>query len=436
MGEIKGKVLIVEDDQIIAILLNDLLVNNSYEVSDIFATGEDVIDYLKQQTSMPDVILMDIRLEGKLDGVQTAMILKDEKLKIPVIYITSNTEDEYIQKAKETRPIAFLKKPIDSEQLMATLEVSMFGSSELQKELTTLHKNNEMNQMQIDELLQTQQHLVTATWRERTLKEELQKSKLIIEEQNKKILDSINYAKRIQRAIIPRDQELANALGEYFMFYNPKDVVSGDFPWLYEKDGYIYIAVVDCTGHGVPGAMMSLVSFLLLNAIAGNNHLQTPGEILNALHYNVVKTLRQDEEWNKAADGMDIAMCRIKFENGEIYYSGAHRPLYHFSNGEITQYKGDKYPIGGTQYKGQNKFSDVNFIAKPSDSVYFFSDGLPDQFGGERKMKFGSKRVRDLIVEHGNKSMKEQQKIFSETFNDWAKDEEQIDDVLLIAKRF
>lgn len=432
----KTKVVIVEDDKVIAILLKELLVSYGYQVLDVFVSGEDVINYLKQQKVMPDVVLMDIRLDGVLDGVQTALTLIDENIEVPIIYVTSNTDNEYIQRAKATRPIAFVKKPFDSEQLIAALELSMHGASESKKELSNLLKNNELHEMQIDELLQTQQHLVTATWRERTLKEELQKSKLIIEEQNKKILDSINYAKRIQKAIIPRDQELEKALGDYFMFYNPKDVVSGDFPWLYEKDGYIYIAVVDCTGHGVPGAMMSLVSFLLLNAIAGNDHLQTPGEILNALHFNVVKTLRQDESWNKAADGMDVAMCRIKVKTGEIFYSGAHRPLYRLTKGEIIQYKGDKYPIGGTQYKGENKFSDINFVANPGDSVYFFSDGLPDQFGGKRKMKFGSKRVRDLILEHGNKSMKEQQKIFSNTFNDWAKGEKQIDDVLLIAKRF
>lgn len=432
----KTKVVIVEDEQVIAIHLSDLLEEKGYEVTEIFISGEDVIDYLKKTEAYPDVVLMDIRLQGKLDGVETVLKMKSEGVAVPIIYITSNTDKDYINKAKETRPIAFLKKPFDSEQLTATLEVSMHRSTEQLKEIGTLLRSNEMSQMQIDELLQTQQHLVTATWRERTLKEELQKSKEIIEEQNKKIMDSINYAKRIQRAIIPREQELEQALGDYFMFYNPKDVVSGDFPWLYEKDGYIYIAVVDCTGHGVPGAMMSLVSFLLLNSIAGNETLQTPGQILTKLHHDVVKTLRQDEEWNKAADGMDVAMCRIKIDTGEIYYSGAHRPLYHLVNGEIIQYKGDKFPIGGMQYKGENKFNDIDFIAKPGESVYFFSDGLPDQFGGKRKMKFGSKRVRELIIEHGDKPMYEQRKLFSDSFKAWSQDEKQIDDVLLIAKRF
>ena len=262
------------------------------------------------------------------------------------------------------------------------------------------------------------------------------RQELIIQETNRKITDSINYAKRIQNAIIPMRHEIANDIHNFFLFYKPKDVVSGDFPWYFKKGNLIYFAAVDCTGHGVPGAMMSLIGYLLLNDIVDDIVDLTPSEILDELNNGVVRTLKQNQEGNSAVDGMDVAFCRIDLQSMELQYSGAHRPLYFVRNGELIQYKGDKYAIGGRQYKGEEKFTNHIIKIEKNDSIFFFSDGLPDQFGGPENFKFGPKRIRDLIEENVNKSMPEIEQIFENEFENWKGNEPQFDDVLMIGIRF
>lgn len=252
---------------------------------------------------------------------------------------------------------------------------------------------------------------------------------------NRDIQDSINYALRIQKALIPESSEVCEHLPESFMFYEPKDVVSGDFPWFYKKDNYIYFAAVDCTGHGVPGAMMSIIGCLLLNDLANNEKAVEPGEMLNQLHKSVVETLKQEENARGVADGMDLALCRIDLTSNEVHYAGAHRPLYHLNmSGELTQYKGCPYPIGGSQYKGKNHYKNQIIKVNKGDSIYFFSDGLPDQFGGENQRKFGPKRIRDLILEIEN--FAEMRNTFHKAYLDWKGEGKQIDDILLIGVKF
>ena len=253
-----------------------------------------------------------------------------------------------------------------------------------------------------------------------------------VKSKNKDISDSINYAKRIQQALIPKQKVVNEHLSNSFMFYEPKDVVSGDFPWFYKKGDYAYLAAVDCTGHGVPGAMMSVIGHLLLNDIINNDGFLTPSEVLNKLHSAVVETLKQDSE-DGIADGMDLAMCRIDLKTNEVLYSGAHRPLYLLRNKEIEQFKGDKYPIGGVQYNGKNSFSDHKINPKEGESIFFFSDGLPDQFNVEDR-KFGPKRIRNIISEMDN--FEEMENKFRSSYFDWKGDVSQTDDILLIGIKF
>ena len=262
------------------------------------------------------------------------------------------------------------------------------------------------------------------------------KQEILIQDTNKKITDSINYARRIQNAIIPMEEELKKEFEDFMMFYVPKDVVSGDFPWYYKRDGYIYIAAVDCTGHGVPGAMMSLIGYLLLNDIVNGEELLEPSEVLLRLHRGVVQTLKQDVEGNNTSDGMDVALCRISLEEGEVQYSGAHRPLYLLRNNEIEQYKGSPFPIGGMQYRGRNKYKNKSFNFEKGDKIYFFSDGLPDQFAENGEDKYSPQRIRDMVIEHQDKSMKELENIFNEDLKNWMGEEKQLDDVLLMGISF
>ncbi len=260
---------------------------------------------------------------------------------------------------------------------------------------------------------------------------------LEIASKNKKITESINYAKRIQGSILPNNQVIRQKLPESFILYKAKDVVSGDFPWYIEVDDVIYIAAVDCTGHGVPGALISLIGYFLLNDIVRSQKVSDPGIILDKLDAGVTATLRQDRDDSTTKDGMDIAFCKIDKKTNTIEYAGAHRSLYYLNaNGELDEIKGNKFPIGGGIYRNQTNFENHAIQFKKGDSVFFCSDGYPDQFGGPDNRKFGPKRLRELIVDNQGKTMDELHEVFDEAWETWKADYKQTDDVLLIGIRF
>jgi len=259
---------------------------------------------------------------------------------------------------------------------------------------------------------------------------------LEIQNKNKKITESINYAKRIQQAIMPDSSHIKDKFTDSFILYKAKDVVSGDFPWYLEVGDDIYIAAVDCTGHGVPGALLSLIGYFLLNDIVRSRKISDPGIILDVLDDGVTKTLRQDVVGAEAKDGMDIALCKINKKKMTVEYAGAHRSLYHFSEGELIEYKGNKFPIGGGVYKNQTNFTNNCLTVKKGDAVYFCSDGYPDQFGGPENRKLSPSRIRNLITSNTNKNMDEMHVLFLEMFDNWKGNGKQTDDVLMIGIGF
>jgi serine phosphatase RsbU (regulator of sigma subunit)/PAS domain-containing protein len=258
---------------------------------------------------------------------------------------------------------------------------------------------------------------------------------LEIQNKNKKITESINYAKRIQNAILPNSRVISKALPESFILYKPRDVVSGDFPWFVQIKEEIFIAAVDCTGHGVPGALLSLIGYFLLNDIVRSRKITEPGKILDLLDEGVTTTLRQDEDAT-TKDGMDIALCKINLLNGEVEYAGAHRPLYLMKNGVMDEVKGNKFPIGGGIFKNQTNFTNTKITLQKGDSIYFSSDGFPDQFGGPEGRKFGPKRVREIIEQVHTLTMPEAMGVFDQQWEGWRGETKQTDDVLLIGIKF
>lgn len=258
---------------------------------------------------------------------------------------------------------------------------------------------------------------------------------LEIQNKNKKITESINYAKRIQNAILPNNRVIAKSLPESFILYKPKDVVSGDFPWYMQIKDDIYIAAVDCTGHGVPGALLSLIGYFLLNDIVRSRKITEPGIILDLLDEGVTSTLRQDEDAT-TKDGMDIALCKINTQTREVEYAGAHRPLYIMKNGVLDEIKGNKFPIGGGIFKNQTNFTNTKIQLGKGDSIYFSSDGFPDQFGGPEVRKFGPKKTRETIERVHKMPMHEAAAIFDQEWEGWRGETKQIDDVLLIGIKF
>ncbi len=437
----KCKIVIVEEEAVLALELKNMLILANYEVVGVFSSGEETLE--KIDGLNPDVMLVDVQLTGKLSGIETVSLLKGN-LDLGVIYLASTINESVKEEAKKTHPMAFLTKPVEQGELFYNVELAINNFKKFKVEREKLQKRYKRSQMQIEELNDTTKHLATATLRERDLKKELQKtldelgqSKKIIEKQNKSILDSINYAKRIQKAIIPKLEDIRKDLPITDWLYKSKDVVSGDFPYYFKKGDWIYYAAVDCTGHGVPGAMMSLIGHLILNDILSKNVIYSPSEVLNKLHAGVVRTLKQDDPENKAADGMDVGICCYNTKTKKLEYSGAHRPLYLVRSGEeIIQYKGGKYPVGGNQYGGKNEYPNHKIDLLPNDVVYFFSDGYPDQFGGKENLKFGPKQIRRLLEQNSDKTVSDNINIFEENFNNWMGDCKQIDDVLLIGIKF
>lgn len=259
---------------------------------------------------------------------------------------------------------------------------------------------------------------------------------LEIQNKNRKINDSINYAKRIQNAILPETSIINKVLPDSFILYKPRDVVSGDFPWFVQLNDNIFIAAVDCTGHGVPGTLLSLIGYFLLNDIIKSQKVTDPGKILDLLDQGVTQTLRQDQDDSATKDGMDIALCKINTKTRTVEYAGAHRPLYVMKNGAMEEVKGDKFPIGGGMSKNQTNFNCSKHKLDKGDSIYFSSDGYPDQFGGPDTRKFGSKRVRDLIESIHHLPASESSVLFDREWEAWRGNQKQTDDVLLIGVKF
>ncbi len=257
----------------------------------------------------------------------------------------------------------------------------------------------------------------------------IQEQKRNVEEKNQQITDSITYAKRIQSAILPPDKVVKEHLKESFILYKPKDIVAGDFYWLEPKGGTILFAAADCTGHGVPGAMVSVICNNGLNRSVRENGLTDPGEILDKTREIVIQEFEKSED--EVKDGMDIALCSL--EGNQLAYAGANNPLWIIRNGEIIETKANKQPIG--RFDNMLPYTTHTFELEKGDTIYIFSDGYVDQFGGEKGKKFKAKAFRTLLLSIQDKPMKEQEKIIGETFEAWRGSLEQIDDVCVIGVR-
>jgi len=270
----------------------------------------------------------------------------------------------------------------------------------------------------------------------KVLEEKVEERTRELAQKNKDITSSIQYAKRIQLAILPPLEQIFRYLPQSFLLYKPKDIVSGDFYWFGIKNGKKIIAVVDCTGHGVPGAFMSMIGHNLLNQIIIENGITEPDQILNALHKGVQSALKQGTNVVDTSDGMDVALCTINADNTELSFAGAFRPLFIFKKGEFDKIEADKFPIGGSQLDAQRKFTMHRMLINKGDTFYMTSDGYADQFGGPTGKKFMVKRFNDLLISIQDKPMDEQGKLLEDAFVNWKGDYLQVDDILMFGFRF
>jgi CheY-like chemotaxis protein/serine phosphatase RsbU (regulator of sigma subunit) len=259
--------------------------------------------------------------------------------------------------------------------------------------------------------------------------------------QRQKITDSIQYAQRIQQAILPPKDLLDSLLHDYFVLYRPKDIVSGDFYWITKKGNILIVTAADCTGHGVPGGFMSMLGVAFLNEIVNkiviNRHISSlqADSILNELRINVSRSLHQTGRREEPKDGMDMALCIIDFEENKLQYAGARNPLLIIRNGELIHYKADRMSVSYS-HKMNKSFTRYNINLEVNDALYIFTDGYYDQFGGEEDTKFGLNKFNELILSIYHKPMSEQRKILISKHEEWRGKRNQLDDILIIGFKY
>ena len=265
-------------------------------------------------------------------------------------------------------------------------------------------------------------------------KNEIEQQKNLIEQKNCEITDSINYARKIQDNILLPESKLKQWLPQMFVYFKPKDIVSGDFYWFSKFENKYVITAIDCTGHGVPGAFLSMVGNTLLHEIVNIKHVFKPDVILTMLHTGIRLALNQSSEDSDSEDGMDMSLCTVDAKLHRFQFAGAKNNLYVVQGDKLKILKANYYSIGGRQLRPdmQIEFTCYDFMYDDNTSIYMFSDGYLDQFGGDKNEKFNTQRFREMILNNRNLPMEEQKNVLAETMDKWKGNRQQIDDFLVL----
>jgi serine phosphatase RsbU (regulator of sigma subunit) len=392
----------------------------------------DSIDYLESITGLNEEILKSAKLKLEIDKLnaktrEDSLVIQQKESKI----VEMEREIEVARYELNLKNLEIQKKntAIFSMVIISVLMVILFISlyrnlKRKKKNIVLLSKRNKVIALQKAEIEAKNKKII------------LQRD--IANQHKQELLDSINYAKKIQMAVLPSEKEISSILPEHFIFFKPRDIVIGDFFWIKQIKNFVIIAAVDCTGHGVPGAFMSLLGTTFLNEIVSVRNLDNAGDILNRLRNKVKKSLHQTGEYGENSDGMDISFCIIDKETLTLEYAGAFNPLLIIRNGsegeqEIIELKADRQPI--SIHPIEKKFSNQKVQLKRNDCIYCFTDGFSDQFGGHKGKKLKSKVFKTLLASISNEPMNRQKTILDEKFIKWKGDFEQIDDVLIIGIR-
>ncbi len=353
----------------------------------------------------PDIILSDHSLL-LLSAFEALAIVQENNLEIPLILVSSLVSDTCAMECVKTGVADYLFK--DNLICLPLLIKTILAKKEIQREKKIIEHLNR----------------------------ELQKAYCEIAEKNKDVTDSIEYARRIQEAMLPEKNVLHKAFQQSFILYKPKDIVSGDFYWFHKYEDKFIIAVVDCTGHGVPGSLMSMIGYNLLNEIVNIKKIIHPGEILKLLNETICKVLKQNRPDSTSGDGMDMAICMIDKKNNQLEYAGANRPLLFFDNGSLNIIKGNKCPVGGTQTHPPRYYTNHVIPYKEDDSIYLFTDGYIDQFGGRNDKKMLIRNFVKLLQFVRPLEISQQLLIFNEWLEKWMGNTTQTDDILLVGIKF
>ena len=386
-------VLIVDDNPKNLQILGNFLQKEGYQV-EFALDGNSALDWIERTEF--DLILLDIMMPGK-DGYEVCSLIKKDPVnsEIPIIFITAKTDSESIIKGFETGAVDYITKPFIQSELLVRVKTQLNIKKSKEQIIHYLHE---------------------------------------IEERNRNISDSIDYARYIQNAVLSKSENNLKYLPEHFILYLPKDILSGDFYWLCKTEKKLIIAVMDSSGHGVPGALMSTLGITLLNEIVLHDHIIQPDKILESLRSKIINALGQKKGNDYIKDGIEGSVISFDPESKKLLYSGAFNPLILIHADEIFDIKADRIPIG--YYEKNENFTLHEIGIEKNDAIYLFSDGIKDQFGGLKTKRFMFKHLKEILLGNHNKTMIRQKEILTEELNRWKGDLVQTDDILVLGIRF
>ncbi len=409
----KKDILVVDDISSNLDLLGNILQLNGYGTR--FATnGLEAIEEINKKH--PDLIFLDISMP-EMDGYELCKILKssEETKDIPIIFLTAYSNTQHLLKAFQVGGQDYVTKPFNPEELLTRANTHI----ELKEKKAEIELYNH-------QLLKLNEELLR-------LNEILHQQKKVIEEKNNDLTSSLDYAKLIQTSLLTSAYQLEDYFDSSFIINKAKDIISGDFYFFHklQAKNQAILIVADCTGHGVPGALLSVLGTSLVNKIIVSDNCFDPKEILYELDVAFINFLKSRENQAVSNDGMDIGICLFDFDTNELTFAGARRPIYKISKGTLEQFRGSIHPIGGYLQTSKD-FKNYKMKFTKGDIIYLFSDGYADQFGGEDSKKLGTKRFKELLLQVHLLPLEKQKDNLLLFLDQWKGENEQIDDILFM----
>jgi len=414
------KILIIEDDKHIRESMCELLTLESYAVDCAENGREGLIKALK---NLPDIVICDV-LMPVFNGWQTLSVFRGtNKLQcIPFIFLTAKTTMEDLRKGMNLGADDYLTKPFSPTELISIIKMRL----------------KIVDRIKSYEKLKNKRNVESAVENFRSKEKD----------KNDNFCQSLERAKAVQNVILPNYEKINGLFKDYFSYYVPKDTISGDFFWIREVDDEILVGVIDCTGHGVPAALLTMICYTQLNIAVDRFNLTSPAQIINKVNDLIVDFMGVNDN-NLTSDGMDIAICTLNYKNKTIKYAGAKRPLYFVSNkletiqinkdrlkviennkgDKLFEFRGDRLSVGANVSNFYTR--EQHFKFDDGDKVYLSTDGLVDQYGGEHFKRFKSRHLKELLLSLKNESMDSQNQIIHQTLSKWKGDNEQTDDMAI-----
>ena len=427
-----------------AIMLSDQI-NNNYNKAELLKDYADLNAKQQEYQRAIEKYNSSIRLA---EEIEANSIIRDNYHGLSQVYRQQGNLDDALNSFEKYDSINKLIFNQEQTQKLAEIEKS-YQIQRGQKEIELLKKGAEIKDLQLRNNTYTMYFLVAGIimvaaivmlqYRKNLYKTKtnriLRDQNTEIADKNKNIMDSILYAKNIQKAILPSGEKLKTIFKDAFVYSKARDIVNGDFYWFTQKGDKVIIAAVDCTGHGVPAAFLNVLGNSHLNSIIIEQNRLEPGEVLQQLNHRILSSMHGNDLGLHTEDGMDIGLCLFDTKTQRLQFAGAKRPLYYFNQGQLNIIKGDSHPVGGDAYPKDRSFIQHEIQLQKNDCIYLFSDGLVDQFGGTQNKKFMYSRLRSILNRVYDQPMEDQLMVIKDEFYSWKGSNQQTDDILIIGVR-